>query len=301
MVPALHTEQLTKQFGHGSAARLAVDGLNLSVEGGQVYGFLGQNGAGKTTTIRLLLDLMRPTGGAAYLFGVDPRKSRSILDRVGALVEGAAFYPHLSGKANLEVLRRMNAGKSRPIDPLLAEFGLAEHAHKRFGSYSTGMKQRLGLAAALLCDPNLVILDEPTNGFDPVGLVEMRTVIRNLADRDGKTVFLSSHLLGEVEQICDRVAIIGQGRLVREGSVAELLSGQHTATRIEVDDVSKALTLLEQAKPVAGKNAIEIKVSRDEIPAIVARLVSNQIAIYAVEQQHLSLEAFFLELVNKAN
>jgi ABC-2 type transport system ATP-binding protein len=298
MTLALHTEHLTKQFGHGTAARLAVDGLNLSVQAGQVYGFLGQNGAGKTTTIRLLLDLMRPTGGSAYLFGIDPRKSRSVLNRVGALVEGAAFYPHLSGRANLELLRSMNNGKSRPIDPLLAEFGLADYAHKRFGTYSTGMKQRLGLAAALLCDPDLVILDEPTNGFDPVGLVEMRAVIRNLVDRDGKTVFLSSHLLGEVEQICDRVAIIDRGRLIREGSIAELLSGRGPAVYIEVDDVSRALTILATATPVLGNNAIEVSVSRDEIPAIVAQLVSNQIAVFAVESQRQSLETLFLELVN---
>jgi ABC-2 type transport system ATP-binding protein len=301
MALALHTEHLTKRFGHGSAARLAVDGLNLSVESGQVYGFLGQNGAGKTTTIRLLLDLMRPTGGAAYLFGVNPRKDRNIMSRVGALVEGAAFYPHLSGRDNLELLRRMNGGKSRAIDPLLAEFGLTDHAHARFGTYSTGMKQRLGLAAALLCDPDLVILDEPTNGFDPVGLVEMRTMIRDLVDRDGKTVFLSSHLLGEVEQLCDRVAIIDEGRLMREGRIAELLTRQTTAVQIEVDDMSRALAVLEQAKPVASKNAIEVQVMHDEIPAIIAQLVNHQIAVYAVESHRPSLETFFLELVGKAD
>ncbi len=296
---ALHTEQLTKRFGSG--ARLAVDGLNLRVEAGQVYGFLGQNGAGKTTTIRLLLDLMRPTGGTAYIFGIDPRKDRAALRRVGALVEGAAFYPHLSGRANLELLRRMNGNRSRPIAPLLEAVGLAEHEDARFGTYSTGMKQRLELAAALLGDPDLVILDEPTNGFDPVGLVEMRTFIRNLVDHDGKTVFLSSHLLGEVEQICDRVAIIDQGRLVREGSMAELLSGHSQTVQIEVEDVSRALNILGHGRAVEGSNSIEVNVEREEIPAVVTLLVTHQIAIYAVNSQRPSLESFFLELVAKAN
>src|SRR5258708_1316477 len=218
---------LTKRFGLGGSGRMALDGLTLRVEAGQVYGFLGPNGAGKTTTIRIMLDLVRPTGGTALLYGTNPRRDRSVLRRVGALVEDAAFYPHLTGRGNLELLRRMNGHPSRPmdLDSVLERVGLLDEAERRFGAYSTGLKQRLGLAAALLHNPDLLILDEPTNGLDPVGLVAMRSLIRDLVERDGKTIFLSSHQLGEVEHLCDRVAIINRGRLVREGTIADLLHG----------------------------------------------------------------------------
>ena len=304
-VTAIHLDNLTKRFGRGSSGRLAVDGLTLEVAAGQVYGFLGQNGAGKTTTIRLLLDLMRPTTGAAFLFGIDPRRDRGVLHRVGALVEGAAFYPYLSGRANLELLQRMNDGKSQPIAPLLARVGLEGRGEDRFGSYSMGMKQRLGIAAALLCNPDLIILDEPTNGFDPVGMVEMRTTIRNLVEKDGKTVFLSSHLLNEVEQVCDRVAIIDQGRLVREGKITDLLAGNERV-HIEVDDAPKALKVLNdsgnwQAESIAGENAIMVLAKRDQIPTLIGLLVSAGIAIFAVNSQHDTLESLFLALVAESD
>ncbi len=261
--------------------------------------------AGKTTTIRLLLDLMRPTTGAAFLFGIDPRRDRGVLHRVGALVEGAAFYPYLSGRANLELLQRMNDGKSQPIAPLLARVGLEGRGEDRFGSYSMGMKQRLGIAAALLCNPDLIILDEPTNGFDPVGMVEMRTTIRNLVEKDGKTVFLSSHLLNEVEQVCDRVAIIDQGRLVREGKITDLLAGNERV-HIEVDDAPKALKVLNdsgnwQAESIAGENAIMVLAKRDQIPTLIGLLVSAGIAIFAVNSQHDTLESLFLALVAESD
>src|SRR5260221_1813138 len=300
-VTAIHLDNLTKRFGRGSSGRLAVDGLTLEVAAGQVYGFLGQNGAGKTTTIRLLLDLMRPTAGAAYLFGIDPRRDRDVLHRVGALVEGAAFYPYLSGRANLELLQRMNDGQSQPIVPLLARVGLEGRCEDRFGSYSMGMKQRLGIAAALLCNPDLIILDEPTNGFDPVGMVEMRTTIRDLVEKDGKTVFLSSHLLNEVEQVCDRVAIIDQGRLVREGKITNLLAGNERV-HVEVDDAAKALKALGdsgnwQADSIAGENTIMGLAKRDQIPSLVATLTSRGVAIFAVNSQRDTLESLFLALV----
>jgi ABC-2 type transport system ATP-binding protein len=305
---ALCTDGISKQFRGG---KRAIDTLSLSVASGQVYGFLGPNGAGKTTTIRILLDLVRPSHGKAYLFGKDPRHDRSALWRVGALVEGAAFYPYLSGRANLELLRRMNGGKSQPIDTLLDRVGLSTHADDAFGSYSTGMKQRLGIAAALLHDPDLVILDEPTNGLDPVGMVEIRELIRSLVDRDGKTVFLSSHLLGEVEQICDRVAIIDNGRLIREGTIPELLEGRGGSVRIEVDSVESALAALGGTWRVntltpnpSGRGAgeeIEIVASRSDIPTLLEDLIKQGVAVYAVTPQRHSLEDLFLTLVGKAD
>src|SRR5258706_5140059 len=167
---ALQTDHLSKRYGR----KQALDGLDLSVEAGQVYGFLGQNGAGKTTTIRILLDLVRPTEGTAAIFGIDPRQDRTVLRRVGALVEEADFYPFLSGRANLKLLAQMSGLKTpkQDIDDLLSRVGLAERADDKFRAYSTGMKQRLGIAAALLRSPDLVILDEPTNGMDPVGMIE---------------------------------------------------------------------------------------------------------------------------------
>jgi ABC-2 type transport system ATP-binding protein len=302
---AIYLDNLSKRFGQGKSGRLAVDALTLEVKAGQVFGFLGQNGAGKTTTIRLLLDLMRPTGGTAYLFGADPRHNRSVLRRVGALVEGAAFYPYLSGRANLELLQRMNDGKSQPIAPLLARVGLEGRGEDRFDSYSMGMKQRLGIAAALLSNPDLVILDEPTNGFDPVGMVEMRTTIRDLVEKDGKTVFLSSHLLNEVEQVCDRVAIINQGQLVREGKITDLLAG-HERVKIEVNDAAHALKTLTspgswQTESVAEENSITVTVKHDQIPSVIAALVNGGTAIYAVNSQRDTLESLFLSLVAHNN
>jgi ABC-2 type transport system ATP-binding protein len=310
MTLALCTDGISKEFRGG---RRAVDALSLSVASAQVYGFLGPNGAGKTTTIRILLDLVRPSHGKAYLFGKDPRRDRSALRRVGALVEGAAFYPYLSGRINLELLRRMNGGKSRPIDELLERVGLKSHADDRFGSYSTGMKQRLGIAAALLHDPDLVILDEPTNGLDPVGMVEMRDLIRSLVDRDGKTVFLSSHLLGEVEQICDRVAIIDQGHLLREGTIPDLLEGRGGSVRIEVDNVESALAALDKnwrgktltpspSHSGRGENAeIEVTASREDIPDILSRLIRQGVGVYSVMPHRHSLEDLFLMLVGKTD
>ena len=200
--------------------------LDLEIQPGQVYGFLGPNGAGKTTTIRMLMDLVRPTRGVVRIFGQDTHRNSQVLKRVGALVEGASFYSYMSGRDNLVVLAH-TANNYCPdrIEFLLEQMELSKSAGQPVSNYSLGMKQRLGIAAALLNDPELVILDEPTNGLDPSGIQAMRSFIRDLAEKDGKTVFLSSHLLHEVEQVCDRVAIIHKGSIVREGIVSELLSG----------------------------------------------------------------------------
>jgi ABC-2 type transport system ATP-binding protein len=214
---AVVTTGLTKVFGD----RKVVDGLDLTIPSGSVCGFVGPNGAGKTTTIRMLLGLVRPSSGEGRILSGDLHDPPSYLARVGALIESPAFYPPLSGSDNLLVLTRLGQLPRSTIHGVLERVGLADRSGERFSRYSLGMKQRLGIAAALLADPSLLILDEPTNGLDPAGIVEMRSLIRSLAD-EGMTLFVSSHLLSEIEHICDHVVMIRGGQSVFQGSVAEL-------------------------------------------------------------------------------
>jgi len=206
---------------------LAVDGVDIDLPAGVVGGFVGPNGAGKTTTIQLLLGLVRPTGGSATVLGEPIQHPERYLRRVGALIEAPYFYPALSGRRNLQVLARLGRLDDSRIDGVLALVELSARADDRVKTYSLGMKQRLGVAAALLPDPDLVILDEPTNGLDPAGIREMRSVMRGLADR-GITVLVSSHLLAEIEAICDHLMMIDHGRIVFQGPIAGLLDAQQT-------------------------------------------------------------------------
>jgi ABC-2 type transport system ATP-binding protein len=299
---AIRTENLCKTFGRRKSRRIqAVKNLNLEVRAGQVYGFLGPNGAGKSTTIRMLLDLILPTDGDAFVFGQHVRRQHDVLRRVGALVEGAMFYNFLSGRRNLEVLARTaNQYDSDRIDRLLHQVGLGHRANQRVKGYSTGMKQRLGLAAALLGDPDLLILDEPTNGLDPAGMHEIRQFIRELADKHGKTVFLSSHLLGEIEQVCDRVAIINLGEIVREGAVEDLLADK-TYLRIEARPLDKASAVLGEHWTVAvNEHWLTVYAARDDIPHVVRRLVENSVDVYHVAAERQTLEEYFLSVVQEA-
>ncbi len=294
------TEGLTKHFGRGRKKIQAVQGVSLTVEPGQVYGFLGPNGAGKTTTIRMLLRLLHPTAGRAFIYGQDVAHHPGVLRRVGAIVEGASFYNFLPARRNLEVFSR-TADQYDParIDALLAQVGLAERKNQRVKGYSTGMKQRLGLAAALLGDPDLLILDEPTNGLDPSGMHEIREFIRRLATEQGKTIFLSSHLLSEVEQICDRVAIIQRGAIVREGAVSELLEAR-TSLRIEASPLDTAAAILSEHWPVTTNTTwLSVQAARDDIPAIVRNLVQRNIDVYQITSQRQSLEEYFLSVVSE--
>lgn len=298
MNAAIQIENLSKSFGRGKKRILAVNGVNLEVQAGQVYGFLGPNGAGKTTTIRMLLDLIMPTAGNAYIYGQHVRHEHEVLRRVGAIVEGASFYNFLTARRNLELLARTgdNYDPER-ITMLLTQVGLIERAGQRVKGYSTGMKQRLGLAAALLSDPDLLILDEPTNGLDPSGMHEIRVFIRQLVEQQGKTVFLSSHLLGEVEQICDRVAIIHMGQIVREGLVRDLLATV-PQLRVEASPLDKAAAVLqEQWKLSTNGQWLTIAAAHEDIPQIVRRLVENDIEIYEVASQRQTLEEYFLSVV----
>jgi len=299
---AIQTRGLNKTFGRRARKRVqAVKDLNLEVQAGQVYGFLGPNGAGKSTTIRMLLGLIHPTSGDAYIYGQHVQRQHGVLRRVGALVEGAAFYPFLSGRRNLEVLARTaNCYDPARIETLLAQVGLAERATQRVKGYSTGMKQRLGLAAALLGDPDLLILDEPTNGLDPSGMHEIRTFIRKLADEQGKTVFLSSHLLGEVEQVCDRVAIINLGEIVREGAVEELLAGKSTLC-VEAQPLQRAADVLRAHWPVSvNETWLTVSARRAESPQVIRQLVAAGVDVYQVTGQRQTLEEYFLAVVQES-
>lgn len=236
----LRTINLTKQYGQ----RLAVNNLNLEVRRGEIFGFLGPNGAGKTTTIRMALGLISPTTGGVEILGRNIAHYRAqVLPRVGALIETPALYPYLSGRNNLRTIARGFSGISeKRIDFVLDLVGLSGRQKDRVKTYSLGMKQRLGIAVALLQDPEVLILDEPTNGMDPAGIVEMRDLMHQLVTQ-GKTIFVSSHLLAEVQQICTRVAIINQGRLITESSVADLVRGQG-GFRVVVEKAPEALALV---------------------------------------------------------
>ena len=229
---------------------LAVDGVDIDLPGGIVAGFVGPNGAGKTTTIQLLLGLARPTGGSAHVLGAPIEHPERYLRRVGALIESPAFYPALSGRRNLEVLVRLGRLNPKRIPEVLEQVGLTERAGHRVKTYSLGMKQRLGVAAALLPDPELVILDEPTNGLDPAGIREMREVLRGLADR-GITILVSSHLLREIEAICDHVMMIDHGRIVFQGPIAGLLDA-HQAGIVARPESPHDLHKLEEIAKAAG-------------------------------------------------
>ncbi|MGH3210696.1 MAG: ABC transporter ATP-binding protein [Trebonia sp.] len=218
---AVSTNGLTKRFGD----RTVVDRVDLAIPAGSVCGFVGPNGAGKTTTIRMLLGLIRPTAGSGSILGGSLTEPATYLRKVGALIEAPAFYPQLSGQDNLRALARLGQLSLKTVAPAIGRAGLADRAGDKYRSYSLGMKQRLGIAAALLPDPELLILDEPTNGLDPAGIVETRGLIRSFAD-DGMTVLVSSHLISEIEQICDYVIMIRAGRLVHQGSVADLRATQ---------------------------------------------------------------------------
>lgn len=292
---AIRLDNVSKTFGRRKKRVDAVRQLNLEVATGQVFGFLGPNGAGKSTTIRMMMDLIRPTHGTVYLYGLPVQGNYRLMRRVGALVEGAAFYEFLTGRKNLEILARTaNCFDPARSQSLLTQVGLADHADRRVHGYSTGMKQRLGLAAALLNDPDLVILDEPTNGLDPAGIQDVRHFIRDLAEKQGKTLFLSSHLLSEVEQVCDQVGIIHNGRLVQTGNVADLLSTQ-TIIRLEAAPPERALALLTTKWNVIENGRwLEVQAAREAVPVIVQQLVAADVQIFQVAVQQQSLEALFL-------
>ncbi|TMK52748.1 MAG: ATP-binding cassette domain-containing protein [Actinobacteria bacterium] len=295
----IEVEALHKEFRRLRGGRtIAVDGLDLSVPDGGVFGFLGPNGAGKTTTIRCVLGLVRPTAGKTRVLDADANRLHTVIDRIGSIVETPTFFPTFSGRRNLRLLGRIDGIGAAAVEQVLERVGLAERGADIFKNYSLGMKQRLGIAAALLREPELLILDEPANGLDPAGIKEVRQLLRSLAD-EGRTVFLSSHQLGEVQQICDRVAILARGKCIAQGEVADVLSrGQTARMVVKVENVDGALQVLTGA-------GFDAHVERDEIlvtaPASDGARISRTLAlkrIYVAElrPKEVSLEDVFLQL-----
>jgi len=294
----IETRGLTRRFGH----QLAVNNLNLSVPAAGVYGFLGPNGAGKTTAIRMLLGLIRPNAGEVRLFG-QPLKANhlSLMRRVGALVESPSLYPHLTGRENLEVTRRLLGSRRELIDVALDIIKLKKDAGRCVREYSLGMRQRLGLALALLNKPELLILDEPTNGLDPAGIHEMRDLIRRLPEEFGVTVFLSSHLLSEVEQIASHIGIIHEGSLLFQGPLADLQKKQQTKLTVGVKQLDQAMNCLVNAgwtvKRVDGLLNVSARTSEDAV-RINTLLVDQRLEVFHLSLSQGSLEDIFLTLTN---
>ena len=290
--PLVEVSGLTKRYGD----TLAVDGVDLTVLPGEVYGFLGPNGAGKTTTLRILTGLISPTSGTVRVLGGAPGQAQ-VLARTGSMIESPAFYPYLSGLDNLRVLAEY-ADVPRPrIDEVLALVDLADRARDRFSTYSLGMKQRLGVAAALLKDPELVILDEPTNGLDPAGMRDMRRLIRELG-ADGRTVLLSSHLLGEVQQICDRVGIISEGRMVAEHTVDELRTEQELVIRATPRESARSILIEALGADTVHlyDETLRVKVAPDRAAEVNRLLVDAGIAVSELHSTERALEDVFFEL-----
>jgi ABC-2 type transport system ATP-binding protein len=278
---------------------LAVDGLDLSVPEGGVFGFLGPNGSGKTTTIRCLLDLVRPTGGRVRLLGANPRRGlASVIGRVGSMVETPQFFPNFSGRRNLELLGRLEGVGRARVDDVLDQVMLGSRAGSPFRTYSLGMKQRLGLAAALLKDPEVLILDEPANGLDPAGIKEVRDLVRRLGS-EGRTVFVSSHLLGEVQQMCDQVAILARGRLVTAGTVGDVLARDRTSRLVvRVEPVDAAVETLRSAGMDASRDGdrIFVALAPEDGARVTEVLAEARMYVSELGPEEVDLETVFLEL-----
>jgi ABC-2 type transport system ATP-binding protein len=297
--PAIATDHLRKRFGEV----LAVDDLSFQVPTGGVFGLLGPNGSGKTTTIGMLLGLVRPTSGTIRLFGASELGvRRADLRRIGAIVESPAFYPYLSGRDNLRYFRAIGSrGHPGEVDELLAQVELTAAADRPYHSYSLGMKQRLGIANALLGGPALLFLDEPTNGLDPAGVAEVRDLIRALGT-GGRTVVLSSHLLGEVQQVADHVAILSRGRLIAQGSVDELLRAQN-AVRLRTTDDARALELLRAipqfADVRAEDGALVVTTPPERGWELTRALAAQEVYVAELAPVQVSLEHYFLEVTGE--
>src|SRR6266852_221941 len=290
------TRRLTKRYGEGI---LAVTDLDLSVRRGEVYGFLGLNGAGKTTTLRMLLGLSRPTSGPAVVAEHPPGDAAG-LARIGSLVEAPAFYPYLSARENLKVIATYAGVPHSRVDPTLEEVELLDRGNDKFGTYSMGMKQRLGVAAALLKDPELLILDEPTNGLDPQGVVEMRSLIKDIGQGD-RTVLLSSHLLGEAEQICDRVGVISGGKLVSQSTVRELIGEKGVLVRADSSDrAAEILRRMFGAAAVSRQDGF-IHLATDPAHSIDINreLVGAGVGVSELRPYERSLEEVFFQLTGE--
>jgi ABC-2 type transport system ATP-binding protein len=298
MAAAIEFEDVRVTYRSRRGPVSALSGLDLSVPEGGVFGFLGANGAGKTTAIRAAVGLLRGARGRVRMLGADiPRDLPSTIDRVGALVEQPSFFPNFTGRRNLELLGRTRGIGAQRVAAVLDQVGLGARADSRFATYSLGMKQRLGIAAALMKDPDLLILDEPANGLDPTGILEVRTLMRAVA-AEGRTVFVSSHILSEVEHACDRVAIVARGKCIASGRVSELLQGANARFRVRVDDPRARDVLTARGWTVTpdADGALLVDVDASRSHEITSGLAGAGIYLSELSPVARSLEDVFLEL-----
>jgi len=301
MKPLLSARNLVKDYG----SFRAVHDVSFDVYPGDVLGFLGPNGAGKSTTLRMLLSLIRPTEGQIHIFEKDLLTHRtSILSKIGCIIEKPDFYKYLSARKNLQLFARWSAQDipNSKIDELLEFVGLGDRGKDKVAGFSHGMRQRLGIAQALLNDPELILLDEPTTGLDPQGIIEVRELILRLKNERNKTIVLSSHLLSEIELIANRMVIINKGKALVQGEVAVLLNASELFVSFHVDDVQKAMDCIHQSKYATSismhqPNEFQMQINREDIPAIIKLCTDNQIAIYSVEGRR-KLEDYFLKLTS---
>ncbi|HYT80879.1 MAG TPA: ABC transporter ATP-binding protein [Actinomycetota bacterium] len=296
----IEIEGLRKEYRKvRGGSTVALDRLDVSVQEGGVYGFLGPNGAGKTTTIRCLLGLVRPTNGRARLLGAESSTELArVIGRIGSIVETPAMYPRFTGRRNLQLLGRLNGIGGKTVDRILERVGLQDRADDHVRTYSLGMKQRLGIGAALLKDPELLILDEPANGLDPAGIKEVRDLLRTLG-AEGRTVFVSSHQLSEVQMMCDRVAILSHGRCVAAGPVGEVLArGRHEALIVRVGDLRAGLEALSAAGIDATLDSDHLRVTLPvaEAARVTEALARRDLYLSELRPEEVSLETVFLEL-----
>jgi ABC-2 type transport system ATP-binding protein len=295
--PPIEARGLIKRYGHITA----VDDVDLTVSPGDVYGYLGPNGAGKTTSLRMLLGLIRPDAGSAKLFGRDPLvEGARALDGVAGFVEAPRFYPYMTGRQNLDMVAALDGdGAAGRIDEALDTVDLADRARDKVGGYSHGMRQRLGIAGALLRDPRLLLLDEPTTGLDPGGMRDMRALIKRLAGQ-GITVLLSSHLMGEVEELCDRVAIVGNGRVLYEGSLPELIATTAGRYELRTTDDAYAAELASRRPDISDvdrtENGVTFAADRGVVAELTIALGLAGVGIHALQDRTASLEELFFRM-----
>ena len=290
---ALTAANLTKVIGD----RTIVDDISFDLQPGEVFGFLGPNGAGKTTTIRMLVGLIKPTHGSVTVCGFDIRKQfEKAMRCIGCIVENPDLYRFMTGRENLEHFARMLGVKSAEIERVAGLVNLSHRLDQRVGTYSLGMRQRLGIAQAMLGDPRVLILDEPANGLDPAGIREIRELLRTLAAERGLAVFVSSHLLAEIELTADRVAIIHKGRILRSGPVSELISSQRSM-EFRVDDIERAATIVRERgmEFTTSDHTLLLPIAETDAPPVIAALTQGGIAVYQARQRMQTLEEMFLE------
>jgi ABC-2 type transport system ATP-binding protein len=300
MEPIVEVKNLAKRFGTFEA----VKDVSFTVRKGDVFGFLGPNGAGKSTTIRCLLSLISPDAGSLRLFGKELRNERrAILSNIGSIIEKPDFYKYLTAKKNLEIFARVSGAdvEASDIQSMLEFVGLGDRGAHKVGGFSHGMKQRLGIAQTLLHDPELIVLDEPTTGLDPQGIVEVRNLILRLKNEQNKTILLSSHQLSEIELIANRMVIINKGRSIIEGEVADLLNSGELVVVLGIDEAQKAADVLKSTYPemkssVLGKNELELVTTRLEVPKINTLLTQHAFAIHSIEPKR-KLEDYFMKII----